>query len=298
MEESKVAQNPIVSFFILIGCFFLGGILSSIFLMTVSPILGVANLPDVLEQIQKGQFTEQVNVVKILLMFSHFFLFVLPAISYGLIVYKKGWTKKFYLFKPKWSLLGLSPLLVLFSLPIVLWIYYFSKEYIPSDTLAENTRALQEALLKMDTPIDLILNLLLVGVLAGVGEELLFRGGLQRILANLFKNIHAAIWVSAIIFSAIHGELQGFLPRMLMGAIFGYVLWRTGSLWIPILMHIAFNSIQVVGTYLSPEEINTEATAPPILLTIIFSSVLLGILWLFLFLSKNTSIASKEYIAP
>ena len=298
MEDFKITQVPLIRLLILIGCFLLGGILSAIFIAGLSPLLGVANLQEVMAQISQGAFTEQVNVVKVLLMVSHIFLFAIPAIIYGFVIYKRGWTKQFYLSKkPKWSLMGLSFFLVFFSLPIVLWIYYFSMELIPSDSTAEQTRALQAALLNMDGPTDLILNLILVGVLAGVGEELLFRGGMQKILAEMFKNTHIAIWVTAIIFSAIHGELQGFIPRLIMGAVFGYVLTRTGSLWIPIVMHIFFNSTQVVATYLSQDIDPAEATTPPILWTIIFTVIFGGFLWLFLRLSKNTIITKDEYIA-
>ena len=62
---------------------------------------------------------------------------------------------------------------------------------------------------------------------------------------------HVAIWVTAFIFSAIHVQFYGFVPRMLMGAMFGYVLAWTGSLWVPIVMHFVNNGIAVVSYQIS-----------------------------------------------
>lgn len=98
----------------------------------------------------------------------------------------------------------------------------------------------------------LIINLLLMAVLPAISEELTFRG----VLMNLFKvkgesMPHLAIWCSAILFSAIHLQFYGFVPRMLMGALFGYMLVWTGSLWTPILMHFTNNAMAVILYFVS-----------------------------------------------
>ncbi len=100
-----------------------------------------------------------------------------------------------------------------------------------------------ETMLEMKNIGQLLLNLFLVAVVPAICEELAFRGVLQSQLAKSFKNIHLAIWVTAIIFSAIHFQFFGFLPRMVLGAIFGYVLIYSGSIWMPILAHFINNSI-------------------------------------------------------
>lgn len=92
----------------------------------------------------------------------------------------------------------------------------------------------------------LIMSILIVGIFAGFSEELLFRGGLQRLLSTGGFNHHAAIWITAFIFSAIHMQFFGFFPRLLLGAFFGYLLYWTGSLWIPIVIHALNNTIVVV----------------------------------------------------
>lgn len=86
-----------------------------------------------------------------------------------------------------------------------------------------------------------IMNILIVGVLAGFGEELFFRGTFMRLMTTGGINHHVAIWVSAIVFSAIHLQFFGFVPRMILGAYFGYLLYWSRCLWIPILIHAANN---------------------------------------------------------
>ena len=92
-----------------------------------------------------------------------------------------------------------------------------------------------------------------MAVLPALAEELTFRGVLQRLLQgsnvsdfHTVKVPHIAIWVTAILFSAIHMQFYGFIPRMLMGALFGYMLVWTGSLWVPILMHFTNNAMAVI----------------------------------------------------
>ncbi|MBD5357956.1 MAG: CPBP family intramembrane metalloprotease [Bacteroides sp.] len=88
-----------------------------------------------------------------------------------------------------------------------------------------------------------------VGVLTGIAEEMFFRGGLQNIL-TMPRRHTLAVWGAAIIFSAVHFQFFGFVPRVLMGVFFGYLLVWTGSLWVPIFAHALNNSIVVVSYYM------------------------------------------------
>ena len=98
---------------------------------------------------------------------------------------------------------------------------------------------------------ELLLALLTVAVVPAMSEELLFRGVLQGRLLGDRLGPHLAIWLAAALFSAVHLEFAGFLPRLLLGALLGYAYRWTGSLWIPILLHLLFNGVQVGMTYLS-----------------------------------------------
>lgn len=91
----------------------------------------------------------------------------------------------------------------------------------------------------------LIVSILLVGVMAGLSEELFFRGALQNIIGSSRLSHHVAIWLTAFIFSAFHLQFYGFFPRLVMGAYFGYLLYWSKSLWLPILIHTFNNSIVI-----------------------------------------------------
>lgn len=96
----------------------------------------------------------------------------------------------------------------------------------------------------------LVVNLLIVGVMAGFAEEIFFRGGLQQLLITKPMNPHLAIWLTAVIFSAFHMQFYGFVPRMLLGAYFGYLAWWSGTLWLPVAAHVLNNSTIVVAKWL------------------------------------------------
>ena len=116
----------------------------------------------------------------------------------------------------------------------------------------ETAAALTERFLEADSVWGLLINIGLMALLPALSEEVSFRGTLQQILAQgkLKGQIHIAIWATAFIFSAIHMQFYGFIPRMLMGAMFGYIFVWTGTLWVPVLMHFTNNGLAVVAYYL------------------------------------------------
>ena len=115
---------------------------------------------------------------------------------------------------------------------------------------------LTERFLQADSVAGMLINVGLLALLPALSEELTFRGTLQQIIGERReaggerRKVHIAIWVSAIIFSAVHMQFYGFVPRMLLGALFGYMFVWTGSLWVPVLMHFVNNGIAVVVYYL------------------------------------------------
>ncbi len=103
---------------------------------------------------------------------------------------------------------------------------------------------------------ELLLNLGLIAVLAGFVEEVFFRGALQKLIQRWFINGHVAVWSAAFIFSLIHLQFYGFFPRLLMGAILGYLYLYSGNIWVPIFAHFANNASVVLNNYfLSDTEI-------------------------------------------
>jgi membrane protease YdiL (CAAX protease family) len=160
----------------------------------------------------------------------------------------------------------------------------------------EAARRITMAILKMDSAWDMVKNLFLIGLLTAIAEEFMFRGVLQTIFARWTKNTHAAIWITAIIFSAFHVEFYGFLPRMLLGAIFGYLVAWSGSIWPAVWGHFLNNGTAVVATYLYQHKkisINPDEQHVFNYLGYIFSLIIIIILLL-----AYKSIAQGKRLSP
>ena len=131
----------------------------------------------------------------------------------------------------------------------------------------EAAAALTERFLQADNIGGLLINIGLMALLPALSEELSFRGTLQQIIYKdqsgkvQSTKVHLAIWITAFIFSAIHMQFYGFVPRMLLGAMFGYVFVWSGSLWVPITMHFVNNGLAVLVYYLMGESDNTKNIA-------------------------------------
>ena len=110
---------------------------------------------------------------------------------------------------------------------------------------------------------EFIFGLIAISILPGIGEEVMFRGVLQNGLHRLSKNKHLAIWISAFIFGAIHMQFFGLVPRMMLGAVFGYLYVWSGNIWYPIIAHAINNGIGVTMAYatqFSESDINLDDT--------------------------------------
>lgn len=185
--------------------------------------------------------------------------------------------------------------LVIVSMPFNSWIADLNANL----TLPEQWYALQEwmyqkeAELKnlteyltgFDSNTDFWFALLVIAFIPAIGEELVFRGIFQHLLLEISKNKHIAIWVSAIIFSAIHVQFLGFLPRMLLGALFGYLYVWTGNILIPMTCHFVNNGFTLLMIYLKNiRQINFDPeSSRDIHWTVILGSACIFIVMLLLF---------------
>ncbi|OKS88956.1 CPBP family intramembrane glutamic endopeptidase [Mucilaginibacter polytrichastri] len=157
-------------------------------------------------------------------------------------------------------------------------------------------------LLKMDNIWDLIKTVLFVGGLTAIVEELMFRGALQTIFIRWTKNHHAAIWITAILFSAFHMEFFGFLPRLMLGVFFGYFVYWSGSIWTSIWAHFINNGTAVIVTYLyqhktiktSPDDTHVFSLAGYVFSIIITVLLLINYRNIALAASRNTTADGTE----
>ena len=115
--------------------------------------------------------------------------------------------------------------------------------------IAELSRVTMERFLMCDGMGRLLVNLFVLALTPAICEELLFRGVLQQVLVKCVKNVHVAVWLTAAIFSIMHGDVFAFLPRFMLGALLGYLFYYGGSLWVNVMAHFTNNAI-VVLTYL------------------------------------------------
>ncbi|MEO5570372.1 MAG: CPBP family intramembrane glutamic endopeptidase [Bacteroidia bacterium] len=118
----------------------------------------------------------------------------------------------------------------------------------------EEATRLTEAFLEGSSMTSLLTNIFIVALLPALGEELFFRGIMQKLFSQMIKNNHAAIFITSFIFSAIHLQFYGFLPRMVLGIFLGYLLVWSGSLWLPILAHFINNAAAVVFNFLAQND--------------------------------------------
>jgi len=146
---------------------------------------------------------------------------------------------------------------------------------------------LTEAFLDMKSPGDLFFNLFMIALLPAVGEELVFRGLVQKIFQQWSKNVHVAVWTTAFLFSAMHMQFYGFLPRMILGGMLGYMLVWSGSLWLPIVAHFINNAAAVIFTYLfqheisgvDPDKIGTESDFTSLAASLVITVFLFSLLY-------------------
>ena len=150
--------------------------------------------------------------------------------------------------------------------------------------MEESAAKMTEAFLNVKTIGGLFANLLIVAVLPAIGEEFLFRGVLLKLFKEWTKNKHAAVLISAFLFSAVHFQFYGFLPRFLLGVLFGYLFVWSKNIWIPVTVHFINNGLAVVlyyfmhGTdlYEKADTFGTDAvTMPSVLFSVLFTGILL-----------------------
>ena len=234
------------------------------------------------------------NVVagmKVIQAVSSVVIFLLPAYLFASIVYS-GKSTTFLGLKPAQTkpMYLLAIVIILIAFPFVFWLGELN-QLVPlpqwmGELEKEATKQMQK-FLKVDHIGDVLINVLVIALIPAVCEEICFRGALQRVIIHITKNAWIGIVVTSILFSALHLQFQGFLPRMFLGLILGAIYWYSGSLWPSILAHFVNNAIQVIVVSYAPGYIEKNPPIP--LLLALFSGLLIwGILWLFKSWSRVT----------
>lgn len=131
----------------------------------------------------------------------------------------------------------------------------------------------------------LMFNILLISVIPAISEELFFRATIQKIFTE-WKSATLGIWMTAFVFSAIHMQFYGFVPRMLLGALFGYLYVWSGSLWLPIVAHFINNVTAIIFYYLKYNgypvfDIDTVGSGTTLWLGLLSGLLVVGMIYVF-----------------
>lgn len=194
--------------------------------------------------------------------------FIATALVFAKLVVRKNASEYFGFTKviPPIKIFGLVILIALSAIPFLSWVVALNKQIpLPGDIdqiaqeVQTNTDNFYGVMLHGSSIGMLLFNLLLVALVPAVGEELLFRGGFMQIFYRLFKeNIHAAIIVSAILFSLMHLHYYNFIGIIIMGVIFGYLYYWSGNIMVSIWAHFINNSMVVLFSYLTVNNPDVE----------------------------------------
>ena len=187
--------------------------------------------------------------------------FIVPAIVAMAIFYRRPLHAMCIDRAPSWQALVLVVVFYVVSLPAMNWLVEANQAMsLPSwmsgieqmmRSLEDSAADATEQLLDINSVGKLLACLFVVGFMAGLSEEMLFRGAMQLTMHDSRLGIHAAVWITAIVFSAFHLQFFGFFPRMVLGLWLGYLLVWSRSLWVPIIAHTLNNSSVVIFSYLA-----------------------------------------------
>ena len=234
-----------------------GGILSLV------PLLGILHLKDLAGGSSTKVMTNlmvpaNATAVRWMQFISTLFLFFLPPFFYALVCHQKPSLHLGFKHKVNLPQIVIIVLVMLACMPLIDSLQQITLKFPWSKaTLLRFDLAEQEynkeisVIARMDNFSDYIIAMIMVAFLPAVFEETLFRGGLQNLLSRWFKKPILAIIVTSIIFSAIHGSYLGFLSRVALSVILGWIYYRTGNLWLSAIAHFFNNGFGITALYFS-----------------------------------------------
>lgn len=229
---------------IFFGCFILAQTISSIIILSHYK---QASIQAIISD------TGDLNVLRVAQMIASVLGFLLPAWLFSKLKSKRllSYADADKGFHPLYLLL--IPALIFTFYPIIDVSFYVNK-IMPWNNWMKDTqkeyKAIVDALLADKSILVFVLNFMTVAVLPAICEEWIFRGTLQKLLSERL-NIHVAVFMSSVLFSLVHAEFSGFLPRIILGMLLGYLFYYSGNLWLNVFAHLVNNGAQVVLMYLN-----------------------------------------------
>jgi membrane protease YdiL (CAAX protease family) len=263
-------------------------------MLLCKPLFGIDVLSDVSVLYTYTNNPEALQAVKFLQVMASIGMFIIPAWYFPKALQQnpKPFLQVDSGFTINDLLLGIGAMVI--STPLIAWLVYINEGVKLPESMAaleqqlraseELARQLTEAFIKADSFPVLLVNMFIVALLPAVCEELLFRGALQQFMLYCFKYKHFAVWFTAVVFSAFHGQFYGFLPRMVLGALLGYMFLYSGSLWVSVIVHFINNALALLANYYhwneGATEIFKEGYVFPVYINILSFILSIGLVYL------------------
>ena len=293
----KTRENPAASsILIIIGLFLVNFLFLGSIVQLVVMVAAGASLQDLLNS--GGDFSKLPNAWLGMILgqgIGSFVGFIGTAWFYWRIIEKKQWSELNFSPLPKLNIFFMVILIEFTFMGFNGWLQEINQNFVfpePLKSLEAILKGMEDKLAeatKFFTTFtsfwQFILAFIVIAVIAGIGEELVFRGLLMRKLFLGIKNIHVAIWLAGFIFAVIHFQFYGILPRMMLGVLFGYLYYWTGNIWVPIVAHIFNNGLAIVLMYLYNLKIiktdleSMDKMPTPIIFFSLFATI--GLMFLF-----------------
>lgn len=243
-QSYSLSKQFFLLFLLIFVCFFVANLIG----MSGSLLFGASSLTDL-------QNENTIFSLKFLQALSSVGIFIVPPF---LFAYLSGNSLSFK--SVSRQQLMLTAVIMFFAMPIINGLSLWNEQlHLPGflesveawmRAAEAKAMAITEAFLAVNTPLGLAVNILIIAIIPALGEELLFRGVVQKELSKWSGKVHLSIWITAFLFSAIHLQFLGFFPRFLIGGLLGYMFYWSGSIWLPILAHFVNNAVAVILYYM------------------------------------------------
>ncbi len=251
-------------------------LLSLLFTLIISIVIGFlfygGDMMDYLSESLSFSDPALLPMLKYLQIVNTLGLFVFPPLIFAYMVSRKPWQYLNLHRNPAFvsTLTAIAAIVVI--LPFLHWVADINEMMLLPEWMSgienwmkhseEQAKELTDLFLGTSSIAGLMVNMLMIAILPAIGEELLFRAVLLRLFRELTKNVHLAVIISAILFSALHMQFYGFLPRFILGLFLGYLFVWTRSIWVPILVHFFNNGIAVFAAWMFARgNISTDASS-------------------------------------
>jgi len=293
--------SPWGKMLLLLGLIILFSIFTAFGGLLIGKIYLQTNISELATMLADPQGVEIIAFTKFFQLLNQIGVFILPVLLFTFLV-SKSETQYLKLNKAPLTISVMIAAIIVFTiLPFLNYISHLNQDINFPASLQwieqwminkeEQAQILTKAFLQANTISGLLVNLFIIALIPAIGEELLFRGVILRLFGEIFKNIHVAVFVSAILFSLFHLQFFGFFPRLLLGVILGYLFVFTQNLWVPMAYHFVNNAASVIVYYLHQNKIihiSVDEFGSSSNIVYIIGSLLISV-WLLIMLRQRES---------